>query len=153
MEEYSGKGKHLSIRQKKFLIHYQDTLSIKEAAMRSGLRSDAVLTSLKKKTLFADLFRKAQENVINDPRFTKSGSLGKLQDLQRQAEEAGDLKLSFDIQKEINKMIDGNLAIQKVLNQKEDNVVLTLIDLTAKPNQPQLEQNNVIEIGEAEEVE
>lgn len=152
-KNFKGRGKHLSIRQKRFLVAYQETLSIKEACIQANLRPDAVLASLRRPTLFSELFKKVQGNVINDARFTKAGSIGKLLHIQTMAEMAGDYKLVFDVQKEINKMIDGNLAIQKVLNQKEENVTLTLIDLTKKPESKQLEQNNIIEIGDAEEIE
>lgn len=144
-DDFKKRGKYLTIKQRKFLIYYSDTLNLREAAKKAGLRSDSLNLMLRKKTLFTDMVREIQKNVINDPRFTKAGSIGELQKLKDEARSVGDLKLVLDIQKEINKMIDGNLAVQKVLNERTERINIAVIDLTKKEPAAQLEETNPID--------
>lgn len=141
----------LTMRQKKFLLKYQETFSMREAVKAGGYTSQTVSNMLRKDSLFTRTFRELQKNLEQDPRLTKISGVEKLLSYQKAAEEAGDIKLAVDIQKEINKMIQGNIAPTKSIEEKTEKVEVMVIDFTKRMEVKPA--TNVLKIDEFQTVE
>lgn len=140
----------LSMRQKRFLIAYRDTISVKEAAKIAGTNSRHVRTWLSRPhTLFSKTFNTISKEVEHDERFSKAAGLERLNRCIEMAFEEGDYMAVAKIQGTINQMIEGNIAIQKSLEKKETEVTVKVIDFTQRK---ELHRNNVIDIT-PEEIE
>lgn len=138
-EEVRGLAKHMRVsdKQLKFLELYEETLNVNQSAKDAGLLESNIRRDLRSKTsAFAKLFRTLSDNLENDPRFSRIGSISMLLDLKKRAQQEGNHGLEFKIIQEINKMIEGNLAATKKIVENVDIQVGGIIDLSRPPSQP-----------------
>lgn len=142
--------KSLTRKQVAFLAEYRESFSMRKAVAAGGYSSQTVSNMLRKDSLFTRTFKELQKNLEQDPRLTKLSGLEKLLRYQSSAEEDGDYKLALEIQKEINKMVQGNIAPTKSIDERNNKLEVTLIDFTKK-----LEDNksNIISIDNYQEAE
>lgn len=143
--------KSLSIKQKRFLVKYRELISISAAAKAVGIRLQLVRAWLARpNTLFCKTFNEIKNQIQNDERFSKAAGLERLYRCLEMAFEAGDYMGVKNIQDSINKMIEGNIAVQKTLDEKKTEVTVKVLDFTKRLELP---QNNVIDITPSEIVE
>lgn len=141
--------KSLSMKQKRFLVEYRDCISVKEAARRVGITVQHAKQWMSRPyTLFGKMYAEISNQIVKDERFSKVAGLERLYRYLEMAEADGEYMNAVKIQGEINKMIEGNIAIQKSVEKKETEVTVKVIDFTQRI---QLPANNVIDIT-AEEV-
>lgn len=144
----------LTVKQESFLEAYDELFDIYRAADKCGIARSNIMADLRKDTAFAREFKGMTKRIEDDPRFTKTGAIGNLLKIKRDIEDDTELrssdryKLLLEIQKEINKMVDGNLASQKKVIEKKTIDVKAVYDFTSLPVQ---EQPRTIDI-KAEEV-
>lgn len=145
----------LSEKQIVFLDEFALSFNFKEAAKKAGYHPSQIRQFMQKQpeSLFNRTYRKIQASVIDDPRFNKCGSVERMFRWMEDAEANGDLKLALEIQKELNKMIDGNMAVQKQITENKKEVNVNVIDLT-KPKagitQESVEDTNYEEVDDEE---
>ena len=125
-------ARELTELQAKFLVEYQDCINVGEACRRTGYNQSNVRRDAAKDTAFGRAFREIRKNIEKDIRLDKAAGLERLLGYQKVAEEAGDLKLAIDIQKEINKMVEGNIAATTQREIKENKVEIKVLDFTKK---------------------
>ena len=145
--------KGLTERQEKFLVAYSELLDVYKAAKVANIAKSNIMADLRRDTPFATEYKELCGRIEEDPRLTKSGSVGRLLQMIKDVDvavEAGEVKLlegmrmKLDIQKEINKMVEGHLAGQKKTINKNILNVQGTYDFT-KLNAP--EEPKAIEIG------
>lgn len=136
MAREEGKVNVLNSWQLTFLDNFAETFDFEGSARLVDKYPSQVRDVMQKSPMstFAKKFREIQKGVIDNHRFNKCGSLERMYRWMQNAEEIGDYKLALDIQKEINKMIDGNIAIQKQITEHKKEVSVKVIDMT-KPRQ------------------
>lgn len=109
----------LTIKQEKFLVLYPENLNVYRTADACGIARGNIMRDIQKDTEFGMAVRELTEDLDGDPRFSKAGTLSALYDMESAIENDEEVKavdkyrLLLDIRKEINKMIDGNIASQK----------------------------------------
>lgn len=132
----------LTVRQQSFLDAYDSVLDVYKAATMAGISKTNIMADLRRNTPFAIEFRKRADLIEDDPRFSKSGSMGNLLDLKRKIKNDGELKsaekyrLLLDIQKEINKMMEGNLASKKTVSTNTEVKLEAVYDFTKPIEEP-----------------
>ena len=143
----------LTQRQEKFLEVFPITLNVYKSAEIAEIARTNIMADLSKDTPFANCYRAMVENLDNDPRYNKAGSIKSLQgmidELDMMTEEeikpSERIKLKLDIQKEINKMIEGNLASSKKIVENKTLVLEGVYDFTKKQIEPKAQNAGVIE--------
>ena len=123
---------HLSEGETIFLFVYGETLSKSKALALSGLNRARINGMMASNTLFGVMFRTLVKNIEKHPAVDKASAMDKLLDLQEKVEEQGDFKTALAIQKEINKMVAGNIAPTQSLNHTVTDKRVEVIDLTKK---------------------
>lgn len=123
---------HLTEGETIFLYVFNETLSRSKALAFSGLNRARLNSMLASNTLFGVMFRTLIKNIEKHPAVDKSAAMDKLLELQEKVEEQGDFKTSLSIQKEINKMVAGNIAPTQSLNHTVTDKRIEVIDLTKK---------------------
>lgn len=133
----------LTFKQEKFLLLYPEVLNVYKTAQEVGIPRSNIVRDLKKDTPFGIKFRRMVEKMEmdNDPRFSKAGTLGDLFKLEEEIRNDDSIdsekkyRLILDIKKEINKMIDGNIASTKKVVENKNLFVSGVYDLTKLPEQ------------------
>jgi len=134
-------------RQEAWIKAFNSVCDVYEAARISGIAKGNIMKLIRRETTFGkkarETIRKCNEISDIDPRFNKQGSLMWLMNKRSEVEASEDIdpvnkyRILLDIQKEINKMVDGNLAKKDKQIGKVVNNYLGVIDLT-KGSQTQL---------------
>jgi nitrate reductase alpha subunit len=141
----------LTEKQKTFLAEYQATMDLASALGASNMQMCNLRRDIKKDTEFARRYWELRNSVEKDPRFDKAAGLERLMRYQRIAEEKEDFKLAIEIQKEINKMVDGNIAATTQRVEKNEKIEVKCFDFTERRK---LANKKILnEIQEAEIVE
>jgi hypothetical protein len=143
----------LTDRQRTFLAEYQETMDLSKALEVSGIRIGNLRRDIKKDSEFARRYWELRNSVEKDPRFDKAAGLERLMRYQRIAEEKEDFKLAIEIQKEINKMVDGNIAATTQRVEKNEKIEVKCFDFTERrrlANKPVLKEIQEAEIVEDE---
>ena len=141
----------LSIKQKRFLVAYKEKISVKEAAKEAGMTLQHVRALLARPhTLFSRTFHEISNQVQHDERFSKAAGLERLYRCLDMAFEAGDYMGVKNIQDSINKMIEGNIAIQKSVEKKETEVTVKVLDFTQRLNLPEREVIDITPVDDEE---
>lgn len=150
----------LTERQERFLSAYSELLDVYKAAKVAGIARSNIMADLKRDTPFSHEFSRMCAKIDDDPRLTKSGSIGRmldmmdeLDDMAQEAKDVGEklaiLKQRLDIQKEINKMQDGHLASQKKVIQNNTLTISGTYDFTKK-GLPEREEPTTLDISHEE---
>lgn len=122
---------HLTEKQKKILLHYWDTFSLRKACEYAGVTREYIFNARRyPNSKFSQALREVTEMLENDDRVGKVGTLEALLDIERRAREAGDMNVELKVRQEINKMIERNLAIQKKSIETVNIDVKGVLDLT-----------------------
>lgn len=138
----SGKEKTingLTVKQEKFLVLYPENLNVYKTAEAVGISKTNIMRDIKRDTVFGKKVRELAKELDDDPRFSKAGTLSALYDMEDRIENDETLeskdkyRLLLDIRKEINKMIDGNIASQRSIVEKKVINVNGVYDFTALP--------------------
>lgn len=115
----------LTVKQEKFLVLYPEKLDVYRTARCVGISKTNIMRDIQKDTAFGIAVRELALELDDDPRFSKAGTLGALYEMEEDISKDEELeakdkyRLLLDIRKEINKMIDGNIASQKkVITQR-----------------------------------
>jgi nitrate reductase alpha subunit len=143
----------LTEKQKTFLAEYQATMDLASALGASNMQMCNLRRDIKKDTEFARRYWELRNSVEKDPRFDKAAGLERLMRYQRIAEEKEDFKLAIEIQKEINKMVDGNIAATTQRVEKNEKIEVKCFDFTERrrlANKPVLKEIQEAEIVEDE---
>jgi hypothetical protein len=144
----------LTEKQKAFLAEYQECMDLKEACEKSQIYLGNLRRDIQKDTEFARRFWRIRQAIEKDTRFDKAAGLERLYRYQRIAEEQGDFKLAIEIQKEINKMVDGNIAATTQRVEKNEKIEIKCFDFTERrklANKPKLKEIQEAEIVEDEQ--
>lgn len=123
----------LTENQEAILAHYWETFNIFKACEMVGVQRNYIYSALNSKTEtpFQRAYAKMTQQLENDPRIGKIGGIENLRDIAKRAKDAGRMDIEIAAQKEINKMIDRNLAVQK---KSVENITIDIkgsLDLTA----------------------
>jgi nitrate reductase alpha subunit len=143
----------LTEKQKTFLAEYQATMDLASALGASNMQMCNLRRDIKKDTEFARRYWELRNSVEKDPRFDKAAGLERLMRYQRIAEEKEDFKLAIEIQKEINKMVDGNIAATTQRVEKNEKIEVKCFDFTERrrlANKPVLKEIQEAEIVDDE---
>ena len=122
----------LTKKQEAILAYYWETFNIFKACEMTGVQRYYIYNALNSKTEtpFQRAYYKMTKQLENDPRIGKIGGIENLRDIAKRAKEAGRMDIEIAAQKEINKMIDRNLAVQK---KSVENITIDIkgtLDLT-----------------------
>ncbi len=134
--------KKLNSDELEFLKYYESTLNIMDSARRAGLDEVNIHRRLKSSSALGVAFKALVETIDKDPRFNKIGSISVLYKLEESIWEDKELeakdkyKLMLDVRREINKMIEGNIAATKKVVTTREVKVTGVIDLTKPINEP-----------------
>ncbi len=129
-------GDGLTERQSKFVMLYPEKLNIYRTADECGIPRGNIVRDIKKDTPFGREVRRISAELDGDPRFSKIGTLSALYDMEDSIQSDPELeprdkyRLLLDIRKEINKMIDGNIASQKKFVETKTVTFEGVYDLT-----------------------
>jgi hypothetical protein len=129
----------LTIKQEKFLVLYPEKLNVYRTAEAVGISKANIIRDIQKDTAFGIEVRRLTQELDDDPRFSKAGTLSALYDMEEDIAKDEELeakdryRLILDIRKEINKMIDGNIASQKKIVEKKVIEVKGGYDFTKLP--------------------
>ena len=140
------KGAMVTPKQAEFLEIFSEIGDFNAACREVGLKPTKVRASLGSSSAFSDAYEKVMENLADDFSFSKVKNLtvlGKMRDnlfeQMQVAQKGGDVKsLAFlsgaaiKCTQEINKMIEGNLAAQKKIQENVDLKIEGVLDLTPK---------------------
>lgn len=135
LQHYTQDDK-LKDNEKRFLEEYEDSYDIMESARRSGLDTVNIHRRLKSSSTLGKHFKKLIFDIDKDHRYGKAGSITMLMKLKKLAEDKEDYNLVFKIIQEINKMIDGNIAVQKKVVENRQFEIKGVIDLTKPIEEP-----------------
>lgn len=151
--------------QYSFLKAFVDTGDVKAACNLSGMRNNKLKMTLQgSKTPFVQAFREVMNNVSNDFNYSKVKNLyelasirDRLMEIANKKLEGGDADLrnatsamtgALKAMQEMNKMVDGNLAAQKKVNENIDITVEGVIDMT--PDRDRIGSGGVSEVIDIE---
>jgi hypothetical protein len=145
-------------QQEAWLKAYPFVLDVYRAAEIANISVSNIMAYINRDTVFGrkarELIQKVTDGIDKDPRFNKAGSIALLSrmidDITHDAEiESKDkYKLILDIQKEINKMVDGNIAAQKKNVTNTAIMIEGVVDFTKKKRLPE----QITEDAEYEEI-
>jgi hypothetical protein len=147
----SDKG--LTVKQEKFLLLYPEKLNVYRTAEAVGISKSNIIRDIQKDSPFGIAVRQLTADLENDPRFNKAGSIAALYEMEDnitndpELEPAVKYRLLLDIRKEINKMIDGNIASQKKVVEKKNITLNGTYDFTKLP---EAQQTKTIDISHKE---
>ena len=156
--------KRLTKTQSKWLEYYPLVLDIYEAARLAGIRESNILKMLHRNTLFArkaaKLIQDVTDRISNDPRLNKIGSIAALLSMEKSIKRNSKIrpyqkyKLLLEVRREINKMVEGNLAASNHnVKTNIDISVKGVYDLTQGNRNVQIESNENNLLEEADDAE
>jgi len=140
----------LTVKQEKFLLLFPETLNIYRTAERVGIARSNIVRDVQRDTPFGRAVRELSKMLDDDPRFSKAGTLSDLYDMEKSIiddetmESKDKFRLLLDIKKEINKMIDGNIASQKKTIENKNLILNATYDMTKLPER---QEQKTIDIG------
>jgi len=140
----------LTVKQEKFLLLFPETLNIYRTAERVGIARSNIVRDVQRDTPFGRAVRELSKRLDDDPRFSKAGTLSDLYDMEKSIiddetmESKDKFRLLLDIKKEINKMIDGNIASQKKTIENKNLILNATYDMTKLPER---QEQKTIDIG------
>ncbi len=143
----------LTTKQEKFLLLYPEKLNVYRTAEAVGISKSNIIRDIQKDSPFGDAVRKLTDDLEGDPRFNKAGSIAALYEMEDSIKEDPELepkeryRLLLDIRKEINKMIDGNIASQKKVVEKKNITLNGTYDFTKLP---EAQETKTIDISHKE---
>jgi hypothetical protein len=140
--------------QKAFLAEYEECMDLKETCDKLNVYIGNIKRDILKETEFAKRFWEIRKNIEKNVKFDKAAGLERLMRYQKAAENMGDYKLAIEIQKEINKMVDGNIAATTQRVEKNEKIEIKCFDFTERrklANKPKLKEIQEAEIVEDEQ--
>jgi len=154
--KYTENG--MTEQQEAWLRAYPLVLDVYRAAEIAKISVSNIMAYIGRDTIFGRKARELIEEVTGgidrDPRYNRAGSLARLTAMEEDIISDSEMdakdkyKLLLDIRKEINKMIDGNIAAQKKSVTNTAIMIEGVVDFTKKKQLPQ----QIVEDADYEEI-